>query len=136
MTAMKKLRPSIFLWIHIVCFSIVFLSASPLFAKKVIVAIGDSITQGDTQFTLLEHRNTIQGGWVTRLRNRLQEYFPDEYEVINRGINGDNVQGVLNRLNRDVISKQPSIVIIGIGTNDTYGGSIGAPPSTTSDAYR
>ena len=86
---MKKFVSPDFLRITIVCLSIAFLSTSPLVAKEVVVAIGDSITQADTHWTVQRHKNTIQGGWVTRLGNLLEEDFPDEYKVINRGINGD-----------------------------------------------
>jgi hypothetical protein len=39
---MRRHGSPAFLWITIVCISIAFLSASPLVAKDVIVAIGDS----------------------------------------------------------------------------------------------
>jgi lysophospholipase L1-like esterase len=109
--------------------------ASPLFAKEVIVAIGDSITQADTHWTVLGHKNTIQGGWVTRLGSILNENFPDEYEVINKGINGDTAYGVLNRLNRDVILLKSDIVIIAIGTNDIFG-NLGIAPNSTPEFYQ
>jgi lysophospholipase L1-like esterase len=124
-----------FLWITIACFSISFLPPSPLVAKEVIVAIGDSITQADTHWTVNGHRNTIQGGWVTRLGNLLEKEFPGEYEVINKGINGDTATGVLQRLDRDVILLQPDIVIIAIGTNDIFA-RLSADPSSTPDAYQ
>ena len=73
---MRRHVSPVFIRIIIVCLCIVFLSASPLFAKEVIVAIGDSITQADTHWTVLGHKNTIQGGWVTRLRSILNENFP------------------------------------------------------------
>ncbi len=132
---MKKFGPPVFIRITIVCFSIAFLSASPLFAKEVIVAIGDSITQADTHWTVLGHKNTIQGGWATRLGGILNENFPDEYEVINKGINGDTAYGVLNRLSRDVIQLKPDIVIIAIGTNDIFG-NLGIAPNSTPEFYQ
>ena len=131
----KKFGAPVFLRITIVCFSIAFLSTSPLFAKEVIVAIGDSITQADTHWTVLGHKNTIQGGWVTRLGSMLNENYPDEYEVINKGINGDTAYGVLNRLNRDVILLKPDIVIIAIGTNDIFG-NLGIAPNSTPEFYQ
>ena len=124
----------IFIRITIVCLSIAILSASPLVAKEVIVAIGDSITQADTHWTVQGHKNTIQGGWVTRLGNLLEEDFPGEYEVVNRGINGDTARGVLSRLDRDVTLLQPDIVIIAIGTNDIFG-NLSAVPNYTPDSY-
>ncbi len=99
----KKVVSSVVLLITLACFSITFLPPSSLIAKDVIVAIGDSITQADTHWTVNGHKNTIQGGWVTRLGSILNENFPDEYEVINKGINGDTAYGVLDRLSRDVI---------------------------------
>ena len=131
----KKSGLPSFLWITIACFSILFLTPSPLVAKEVIVAIGDSITQADTHWTVNGHRNTIQGGWVTRLGNLLEKEFPGEYEVINKGINGDTAPGVLQRLDRDVILLQPDIVIIAIGTNDIFA-RLSADPSSTPDAYQ
>ena len=88
--------------------------------KYLMIAIGDSITHGDTGAEVLGHKNTIQGGWVTRLKNKLEEDSPGEYEVINKGINGDTAKRVLNRLNKDLISYQPNIVILAVGTNDTH----------------
>ena len=131
----KKFASSVVLLIILVCFSFVFLSATPLIAKEVIVAIGDSITQADTHWTVNGHRNTIQGGWVTRLGNLLEKDFPGEYEVINKGINGDTAPGVLQRLDRDVILLQPDIVIIAIGTNDIFA-RLSADPSSTPDTYQ
>lgn len=59
-----------------------------------IVFLGDSITEG--------------GLW--------HEWFPDK-RVVNRGIDGDTTQGVLDRL-RAVSAGEPSKVFLLIGTND------------------
>lgn len=131
----KKSGLPLFLWIAIVCLGISFLSPSPLIAKEVIVAIGDSITQADTHWAVQGHKNTIQGGWVTRLGNLLEEDFPDEFKIVNKGINGDTALGVLRRLDRDVILLQPDIVIIAIGTNDIFA-KLSTAPNTTPDAYQ
>ncbi len=131
----KKFAQPVFLMAYIVCLSITFLSASPLVAKERIVTIGDSITQADTHWTVQGHKNTIQGGWVTRLGNLLEEGFPDEYEVINKGINGDTSMGVLDRLEKDVILLQPDIIIIGIGTNDVFG-NLSRIQNETPDSYQ
>jgi lysophospholipase L1-like esterase len=131
----KKSGLPFFLCTTIVCLSISFLPPSSLVAKEIIVAIGDSITQADTHWTVQGHKNTIQGGWVTRLGNLLEKDFPDEYEVVNKGINGDTALGVLRRLDRDVILLQPDIVIIAIGTNDIFA-KLNAVPNTTTDYYQ
>ncbi len=111
------------------------LAVRPLFACERIVAIGDSITRGDIFFAGPGGRNTIQGGWAARLGARLDQEFPKQYEVLNMGINGDNALGVLNRLESDLISKRPDIIIIAVGTNDVYGSSASAPPSITVESY-
>lgn len=59
-----------------------------------VVFLGDSLTQ--------------EGEW--------HEIFPD-FNVVNRGIGGDSVGGVLRRLNQ-VTSGQPRAVFLMIGTND------------------
>lgn len=131
----NKIVSSVVLLITLACFSITFLPPSSLVAKEVIVAIGDSITQADTHWTVNGHKNTIQGGWVTRLENFLDENFPGEYKVINKGINGDTALGVLRRLDRDVIFLQPDTVIIAIGTNDIFA-RLSADLSSTPDSYQ
>jgi lysophospholipase L1-like esterase len=48
---------------------------------------------------------------------------------------GDTARGVLSRLERDVISLEPTIVIIGVGDNDIIGNEAVAPPAPTAEAY-
>jgi lysophospholipase L1-like esterase len=60
-----------------------------------ILLIGDSITEGFKTDLLLP-----------RLK------------ILNKGISGDNSEGVFNRLKHDVIAQAPDIVYILIGTND------------------
>lgn len=107
-----------------------------------VVAIGDSITRGDAYGNAtLDHKNTIDGGWVTRLRQRLEAGAPGRYEIFNQGINGDTALGVLARLESDVLAYEPDVVLLGIGTNDAYGDVIPQTPfnasaSPTPAAYR
>jgi len=71
-----------------------------------IVAIGDSITEGFPY--------TQKESWVTYIAQELQ------FQVINKGINGDLTQNICNRFRRDVLSFNPSHAIILGGTNDAY----------------
>ncbi len=69
----------------------------------------DTIKSGD--IVMLGNSLTEQGGnWEVRL---------GELEVKNRGIAGDNTDGVLARLN-EILCNKPSIVLIMIGTNDLF----------------
>jgi len=131
---MRRHGSPVFICIAIVYLSASFLPSSSLVAKEIVVAIGDSITQADTHWTVNGHRNSIQGGWVTRLGNLLEKNFPGEYEVINKGINGDTALGVLQRLDRDVILLEPDIVIVAIGTNDIFA-RLSSDPNSTPDTY-
>ena len=103
---------------------------------QLIVAIGDSVVYGDTISEGDGHANTIKGGWVSRLGNQLMEDFPNGYETSNKGIPGDTAQGVLNRLDSDVIEQKPDIVIIHAGGNDIFGYAGVAPASPTAREYR
>ena len=71
-----------------------------------VVFFGDSITQG----------------WG----KRLETHFP-ELKVANRGISGDTTRGLLIRVREDVLSLNPSAVVLLIGTNDL---EEGASPAT------
>ena len=62
-----------------------------------LVFLGDSITQG----------------WGPKMKNS----FPG-VKVANRGISGDTTRGVLIRLEEDVLSLNPSGIVLLIGTND------------------
>jgi beta-glucosidase len=73
-----------------------------------VVFLGDSITQG----------------W-----NSLARDFPN-FKTVNRGIGGDTSQGVLYRLDEDVLSLQPKAIVLLIGTNDIGNG---ADPSDVAD---
>lgn len=100
-----------------------------------IVAIGDSIMKGGTNWSIQGHRNTTFGGWVTLLQDRLDEASPGRYRVINEGVDGDTALGTLVRIDQDVVAWEPDIVLLGIGTNDAFDNEIVATPSSTTNAY-
>lgn len=76
-----------------------------------IVFLGDSITQ----------QGASEKGYVTLVRQAIQAQ-PDRAntEIINAGISGNKVPDLLNRLENDVLSKQPTLVVIYIGINDVW----------------
>lgn len=76
-----------------------------------IVFLGDSITQAGAG----------PGGYVTLVKEALTTHHPDlKTEVIGAGISGNKVPDLEARLDRDVLSKKPSIVVIYIGINDVW----------------
>ncbi|PZP62609.1 MAG: GDSL family lipase [Pseudoxanthomonas spadix] len=86
---------------------------------KIIVALGDSITEGATA-TRGSH-----GQWPELLGARLQQACPDQYVVLNQGISGNKVMdpgrshSALARMDRDVIAvSDADEVILFEGIND------------------
>jgi len=87
--------------------------AKPLAKGDRIVFLGDSITQGGAG----------PNGYITMLRKMIADKHPDlGIECIGAGISGNKVPDLQKRVERDVIAKQPTIVVIYIGINDVWHG--------------
>lgn len=100
-------------------------------AKPITIAfIGDSVTQGcfecyvkgDKIVPVFDYKNA----YSTRVREILNVLYPNvQINVINSGVSGDSAAGGLNRLERDVISYNPDLVVVSFGLNDSLRGSGG-----------
>jgi len=102
---------------------------SPLKVQKGdrIVFLGDSITQGGN-----EHAK----GYVVLIRKALQEKFSkDGIEVIGAGVSGNKVPDLQRRLERDVLSRKPTVVVIYIGINDVWHGEKDPARGTSKEKY-
>ena len=93
-----------------------------------IVTLGDSITKGarpgvtaDQTFASLLQKQLRAEGIAT--------------EVTNVGIGGERTDMALKRLDKDVIAKQPHLVTIMYGTNDSYVDKGKTESRITADAY-
>ncbi len=76
-----------------------------------IVFLGDSITEAGNKGR----------GYVVLVREAIAEAMPDAgIEVIGAGISGHKVPDLEKRLDRDVIEKKPTTVVIYIGINDVW----------------
>lgn len=71
-----------------------------------ICIFGDSITEG--------FYDREKGGWV----DRLKKMRPDD-EIFNFGISGDTTEDVLKRFDKDIVEKNPYMIIFAIGINDS-----------------
>lgn len=79
--------------------------------KDTIVFLGDSITQAGVN----------PDGYVTLTAQGIAKSCPDKgVQVIGAGISGHRVPDCQQRLDRDVLQKKPTIVIIYIGINDVW----------------
>ena len=83
-----------------------------------IVALGDSVTQGWMSYDTLDS----EGVYHSCLKRLLQEEYPKvTFNVINAGVNGDSAPGGLARLERDALRHSPDLVIVAFGLNDACG---------------
>ena len=79
--------------------------------KVTIVALGSSSTQG-------VGASSPAATYPSRLETELRERLPQvDFRVINRGKGGEDAPEELARLERDVITEKPDLVIWQIGTN-------------------
>ncbi|HUK27090.1 MAG TPA: GDSL-type esterase/lipase family protein [Candidatus Acidoferrales bacterium] len=85
-----------------------------------IVALGDSLTVGETGFIASDER---VASYPECLERFAEEYLRSHHseaklEVVNKGVNGDLTSGMLERFPRDVVAEKPDYVIIMGGAND------------------
>ncbi len=93
-----------------------------------IAFLGDSVTQGCFE-CYIESPNTVQtvfdykSAYSTRLKEILNLLYPSvQINVINSGISGDSAPSGYTRLERDILSSHPDLVIVSYGLNDSgYG---------------
>jgi isoamyl acetate esterase len=79
--------------------------------KKKVIFFGDSITEAGVR----------PGGYIDVLNGMLKEQKKDaNYELIGAGIGGNKVYDLYLRMEEDVLSKKPDIVIVYIGVNDVW----------------
>jgi len=98
--------------------------AAPLKDKDRVVFLGDSITQ----------QGAGPKGYVTLFGQMVKEKLPDkDIAVINAGISGHKVPDLQKRLDKDVLAKDPTVVVIYIGINDVWHTTSGR--GTPADAY-
>lgn len=93
-----------------------------------IVFLGDSVTQGcfecyKTGPSSLETVFDYSSAYSTRLREMFSILYPNvQINIINSGISGDGVEGGILRLDRDVLSYHPDLVVVSYGLNDAGNG--------------
>ena len=84
---------------------------SPLAKGEVIAFFGDSITQGGAR----------SGGYCRLIGETIEKQRPElGVKIVYAGISGHKVPDLQGRLDRDVMSKNPTIVFIYIGINDVW----------------
>ena len=83
----------------------------PANKKKRVIFFGDSITEAGVK----------PGGYIIKLDSMLAlQGKADQYELIGAGVSGNKVYDLYLRMEEDVLSKDPDIVVIYIGVNDVW----------------
>ena len=91
-----------------------------------IVFLGDSITQGGVS----------PKGYVTLIKNTMAEKHKDlGVEVVGAGISGNKVPDLQKRLEKDVLAKKPTVVVIYIGINDVWHGETDPAKGTSKEKF-
>ena len=78
--------------------------------KKRVIFFGDSITEAAVK----------PNGYITVMQEMLQQQNISNYDLIGAGIGGNKVYDLYLRMDSDVLSKSPNIVVIYIGVNDVW----------------
>lgn len=79
--------------------------------KNKVIFFGDSITELGVK----------PGGYVTRVDSICKlEKKGDQYDFIGAGVSGNKVYDLYLRLEDDVLSKNPDVVVIYVGVNDVW----------------
>ncbi len=79
--------------------------------KKKVIFFGDSITQAGVQ----------PGGYIVKVGELVAaENKSEQFELIGAGIGGNKIYDLYLRMDEDVLSKNPDIVVIYVGVNDVW----------------
>lgn len=91
-------------------------------ARVRIVAMGDSTTAGTPGWlSPIEAPPDGRGDRTSQYAYWLMQTHP-EWEVLNRGVNGERSDQIAARFDRDVIAATPRAVVVIAGVNDVYQG--------------
>ncbi len=102
---------------------------SPLKKGDKIVFLGDSITAAAGP-------SNSSKGYITVIKGVLDQKHKDlGIELVNAGISGHKVPNLQARLQKDVLAKKPTLVVIYIGINDVWHGDQPKPNGTPKDKF-
>ena len=88
-----------------------FLMAFTQVQKKKVIFFGDSITRAGAE----------SGGYILKVTElAAKSGKADQYEFIGAGIGGNKIYDLYLRMEDDVLSKSPDVVVIYIGVNDVW----------------
>ena len=81
------------------------------FQKKKVIFFGDSITEAGVK----------PGGYIVRIGElAAKDGLTEQFVLVGAGISGNKVYDLFLRLEEDVLSKNPDVVLIYVGVNDVW----------------
>ena len=80
------------------------------FKPKNVIFFGDSVTQ----------MGAGPGGYISLLTQQLAAQGNKDYNLIGAGVGGNKIYDLYLRMDSDVLSKSPDIVVIFVGVNDVW----------------
>jgi lysophospholipase L1-like esterase len=102
------------------------LALHPQMPRVRIVAMGDSTTAGTPAFlSPVEAPPAGRGDPTSQYAYWLMQAHP-EWEVLNKGVNGERSDQIRARFERDVVEPRPAAVVLIAGVNDVYQGRTAA----------
>jgi lysophospholipase L1-like esterase len=96
-----------------------------LSSKERIVFFGDSITELGVK----------PNGYVSLVRQDLKKQLK-KIEIVGAGVSGNKVPDLLKRLEKDVLSKKPTVVVVYIGINDVWHYALKGLRGTSKDDFK
>jgi lysophospholipase L1-like esterase len=91
--------------------ALVFLMSAFQSQKRKVIFFGDSITEAGVK----------PGGYITMINDMAsKENLANQFEFVGAGIGGNKVYDLYLRLEDDVLSKSPNVVVIYVGVNDVW----------------
>ncbi len=98
---------------HLILLTVALLTLASFAAlqKKKVIFFGDSITEAGVK----------PGGYITKIADLItKDGLTDQFELIGAGIGGNKVYDLFLRMDDDVLSKNPDVVLIYVGVNDVW----------------
>lgn len=100
-------------------------------APVLIAFIGDSVTHGCFEVTMDEMNRLIgvvydpENGYPNRLKRRLDAMYPAaSVSILNAGVGGECAVHGAERLERDVLSRRPDLVVVAFALNDSMNADV------------
>ena len=69
---------------------------------------------------LFKKRTALGEGYPAMVSAELEKAFPGEYKFYNRGVGGDKITSVYDRMQKDIIDIKPDYMSLLIGVNDVW----------------